>query len=444
MNFGGRSPYGDSFSYEGWNGHYNLVKLNLYNKNVTEHLLLAVKMWIEEFGIDGIRFDAADCLADNFIKDICRFARGIKQDFWLMGEIIHGAANRWANGEMFDSITNYQCYKGIYSSHNDRNYFEIAHSIDYQLGQNGSLYLYNFLDNHDVSRIASILNNPAHIYCCYTLMYMMHGVPSVYYGSEFGIPGIKGRGHDADLPVRPDLSQDDIAKGDGKLLKHISALGAVRNENPAVQSGSYTKLELNNQTFLFKREKEGEKVYIALNISGTSHTFRIQTDYKTLSDRLSGNVFEASGGFVSVTVPQNQSMVLTAADEEAAKTFVSGKEASEDKKVSDAAKDEQGESEPFAGRKPVPAPKNNGITGIGVPEGRKIVINGHYKHFKGGDYIVLNVAKDHEDCSEQAVYMQLGNKPVIWVRPLEMFLEDVDDHGNIKPRFELIEESSCT
>lgn len=445
VNFGGRSPYGDNFSYEGWNGHYNLVKLNLYNNDVVNHIFGAVKMWIEEWGVDGIRFDAADCLADDFIKRIHRFTRELRPDFWLMGEIIHGQYNRWANGEMFDCVTNYQCYKGIYSSHNDRNYFEIAHSIEYQHGQYSNLYMYNFLDNHDVARLMSVLKNPDHAECCYTLMYGMYGVPSVYYGSEFGIYGAKGHGADADLPLRPCLDLDNIPDMNDKLMLHISELGAIRLSLPAVQSGSYAKIELKNQTFLFKRELNGETVYFALNISDGDYTFRFGTPYGKLADRLSGRQFTVNGGNAEITVPKNKSMILV--DGSAVQPVPEHEEI-----IAAPKKEEPAPSAPEAKTEAVPAAeapevktaaaeapaKNNGIRGLGVPEGRKIVIGGHYRHFKGGEYVVLNVAKDHETCAEQAVYMQIHDKPIVWVRPLDMFLENVDDHGNVKPRFELI------
>lgn len=440
VNFGGRSPYGDNFSYEGWNGHYNLVKLNLYNNEVVEHLFGAVKMWIEEWGIDGIRFDAADCLADDFIRRIHKFTRDLRPDFWLMGEIIHGQYNRWANSEMFDCVTNYQCYKGIYSSHNDRNYFEIAHSIEYQNGQYGNLYMYNFLDNHDVARLMSVLKNPEHAECCYTMMYGMYGVPSVYYGSEFGIYGAKGQGADADLPLRPCLDLDNIPDRNDSLMNHISNLGAIRLSVPALQSGSYAKLELKNQTFLFKRELNGEIVYIALNISDGDYTFRISTHYQKLADRLTGKQFNVNGGTAEVTVPKNKSMILV--DSSLTSDIVPEPEIKTETVQQEAPKPaEETVSEIKAESAPAPVPeKNNGIRGLGVPEGRKIIIGGHYKHFKGGDYVVLNVARDHETCEEQAVYMQIHDKPVIWVRPLNMFLEDVDDHGNVKPRFALIQD----
>lgn len=436
VNFGGRSPYGDNFSYEGWSGHFNLVKLNLYNNEVVEHIFGAVKMWIDEWGIDGIRFDAADCLSDDFIKRIHRFTRELRPDFWLMGEIIHGQYNRWANGEMFDCVTNYQCYKGIYSSHNDRNYFEIAHSIEYQTGQYGNLYMYNFLDNHDVARLMSVLRNPEHAECCYTMMYCMYGVPSVYYGSEFGVRGEKGRGADADAAIRPCLELDNIPERDDILMQHIAELGAIRLSVPAIQSGSYAKIELKNQTFLFKRELNGEIAYIALNISDGDYTFRFGSAYGKLADRLSGRQFTVNGGNAEITVPKNKSMILVDGAMAQPAPEPADEAAAEAKPVQSA----QPEPEPVRAEpvKAVPE-KNNGIRGLGVPEGRKIVIGGHYKHFKGGEYVVLNVAKDHETCEEQAVYMQIHDKPLVWVRPLSMFLEDVDDHGNVKPRFALLD-----
>ena len=433
VNFGGRSPYGDNFSYDGWNGCYNLVKLNLYNNEVVEHLFGAVKMWIEKWGIDGIRFDAADCLTDDFIRRIHTLTRGMRSDFWLMGEIIHGQYNHWANPEMFDCVTNYQCYKGIYSSHNDRNYFEIAHSIDYQNGQYGNLYMYNFLDNHDVSRLMSVLKDPARVECCYTMMYGMYGVPSIYYGSEFGIYGAKGHGAEADLPVRPCLDLNNIPDRNDELLKHISALGAIRLSTPAIQSGGYSKMELRNQTFSFKREKDGEEVYILLNVSDGDYTFRFNTKYGKLVDLLTGKTF--GGGNTEICVPKNKSMIIA----DGSKTVEIPESEAIEVKVEVPAEPAPAHVASVVEVKEEPAPKNNGVVGVGVPEGRKIVLGGHYKHFKGGDYVVLNVAKDSETLEEMVVYMQIYDKPTVWVRPLKMFLEDVDDHGNIKPRFAFVE-----
>ena len=438
LNFGGNSPYNDGFWYEGWNNCYDLVKLNLRNNEVVEYLLDAVKMWIEEWDIDGIRFDAADCLDNDFIKRIHSFTRSMKPDFWLMGEIIHGDYRRWANPEMFDCVTNYQCYKGIYSSHNDRNYFEIAHSIEYQLGQYGDIYMYNFVDNHDVARLASQLSDYDRIRCCYTMLYTMYGVPSVYYGSEFGIKGAKGHGADADVAIRPCLELDDIQGRDDILFDHICKLGAIRSELPALRSGSYKKLDLKNQTFLYQREKDGQIVYIALNVSDGDYTFNFSAPYSRLADRITGKHFEVHGSNASVTVPKNGSMILVDANtalndlSSAAHTEPVQKPAEKKTAAEVIAPVQEAVKE-------TPAAEAKGTPSVGVPQGREIVIGGHYRHFKGGDYVVLNVAHDHETYEEQVVYMQIYDKPRVWVRPLRMFLEDVNDHGNIKPRFEFIE-----
>ena len=150
LHFNGSSPYGDPFWYEGWAGHYDLVKLNLGNEDVVQYLLGAVEYWIDEFGIDGLRLDAADVIDVNFFRRLKQLCKSKKPDFWLYGEITHGDYNRIANGDMLDSVTNYECYKGIYSSHNDHNYFEIAHSLGRQFQNGGiyqNIYTYNFVDN---------------------------------------------------------------------------------------------------------------------------------------------------------------------------------------------------------------------------------------------------------------------------------------------------------
>ncbi len=183
IRFDRQSPKGDNFSYEGWAGHYDLVKLNLQNEIVTSHLLDAVKFWIDEFDIDGLRLDAADCVDLEFFKKLRQTCKERKPDFWLYGEITNGNYNLWANEQTLDSVTNYETYKALFSCHNDRNYFEFAHSMDRQQGDYGiykNLYLYNFVDNHDVNRLASSLNDETLLKNTYTLLFTMPGAPSIY------------------------------------------------------------------------------------------------------------------------------------------------------------------------------------------------------------------------------------------------------------------------
>lgn len=270
LNFEWQSPLGDPFAYETWHGAAELVKLNLRNEKVCEYLMGAVHMWMEEFGIDGLRLDAADCIERDFFKRLRYETKSRREDFWLMGEIIHGDYNMWANGEMLDSVTNYECWKGIYSSHNDRNYFEIAYALNRQSGEYGiykNLRLYNFLDNHDVNRIGSLLKQKENIYNAYTLLYAMPGIPSVYYGSEWGIEGEKGQGMDADLPLRPQLCLRDMQKENPKLIAHIKKLSEIRSASNALKVGDYEQVLVKNEQLVFARNYESETVLAAFNLT---------------------------------------------------------------------------------------------------------------------------------------------------------------------------------
>lgn len=387
LNFGGQSPCGDPFWYEGWNGHYNLVKLNLRNVGVCDHLIDAVNYWIEEFRIDGIRFDAADCIDFDFFKRIRSFCKGKKPDFWLMGEIIHGDYNRWANPEMLDSVTNYECYKGLYSSHNDKNYFEIDYSINRQSGMNGGIYrsinLYNFVDNHDVNRLASTLNNPAYLPLVYTLMYTMPGIPSIYYGSEYGIQGRKENNSDDNL--RPCLYLPDMERENTSLYRHIVKLGRIYRAYPAVRTGSYERIMITNQQLLFKKEQGGQIVYVALNLADYEFDLNFATPMQALVDVVGARQIQVNNGNAYVKMPPFSAMIIVA--------------------------DDIVNCEPEAVT----------INHCEDDKDTEIVIGAKYRHFKGGEYEVIAVARHSETNEELVIYKSLSNGDV-WARPKSMFI----------------------
>ena len=305
-----RSPYGDPFTYEGWNGHYNLVKLNLHNPDVRAHLFHAVKKWIEAFNIDGLRLDAADVVELNFLRDLASFCHNLHPDFWLMGEVIHGDYNRWANLETLDSTTNYECYKGLYSSHNDANYFEIAYSFNRQFGTGGiyrGLPLYAFADNHDVNRVASKLRKPAHLYPLYILLFTMPGVPSIYYGSEWGLKGTKAAGDDS--PLRPALHLESIKNHapHPKLLIAIRQLIQARHQRHALRHGDYQQLMVDHQHLAFSRKSGDDFVIVAVNAAAAPVCLHLPLhlpDGYLLTDLLSpGHSYTVQNGRVCVEVP---------------------------------------------------------------------------------------------------------------------------------------------
>jgi len=298
INFGGNSGYNDGFYYEGWEGHYELVKLNLRNPEVKNHIFDAVRGWVEEFGIDGLRLDVAYCLDHDFMRDLHNVCRSLRSDFFLLGECVHGDYNQLVNDAMIDSVTNYECYKGIYSSINDGNMHEIGYSLHRQFGnEHWCLYrgknLYNFVDNHDVSRIASVIREKENLPIAYALMYAMPGMPSVYYGSEFAFLGDKSQGDGA---LRPVLTGDDIGGMGNALTDYIARLNEARRQSKALCRGDYNQLYVRPKQLIFARSYEGERVICAINSDSQPHTAHFDAGAGRAYDLVTGQTIDFGGG----------------------------------------------------------------------------------------------------------------------------------------------------
>ncbi|HHZ05544.1 MAG TPA: DUF1653 domain-containing protein [Clostridiales bacterium] len=405
LNFGGGSPMGDAFWYEGWSGCYDLVKLNLRNGNVVNHLLDAVGMWIDDFGIDGLRLDAADCIDLDFFRQLKNYCKSRKSDFWLMGEIIHGDYNRWANNETLDSVTNYECYKGNWSSHNDHNYFEIAHSLQRQFA-NGGIYshlcLYNFVDNHDVNRIADNCRDNRHLGNVYSLMYTMPGTPSIYYGSEWGIKG--SRTNSSDAALRPCINFGEIPDANNNLCEYLKKLGKIRHALPALKYGNFENKNIKNEQLVYERSFENQHVYIALNLNENEQyvDFNLENGFSKLTDTVSGQVFDVNG-YANIPVPANSTRIMVLNNGEFSLSS-----------------DDAGNA---------PCEYNSTL------EPLKEVTPGRYKHFKGNEYEVIGVAENTETREAVVVYKDMQEHR-LWVRPYNMFIELVQRDGKTYRRFD--------
>ena len=315
VNFQGNTEYNDGFSYENWGGYNLLVKLNQRSPAVRDYMADVVRFWIREFDIDGIRLDAADVLDFDFMKMLRSVTDACKADFWLMGEVIHGDYSRWANADTLHSVTNYALHKALYSGHNDHNYFEIAHTIRYIRERVGThIRLYNFVDNHDVERISTKLTNKAHYLPVHILLYTLPGIPSVYYGSEFGIEGRKERGSDDSLRPHIDLSGHKNDRRDNPCTALIAALGAIHNTyRQDLVWGDYRELSLTTTAFAYARGN----LIIAVNNSDNEQTINVPAGASSYTGLLGGARIAAEGGRITITLPACQGDIF-APDEEKA------------------------------------------------------------------------------------------------------------------------------
>ena len=307
VNFWGNNSYNDCFSYVNWGGHDLLVKLNQHNPEVRDYICDVIRFWVSEFDIDGIRLDAADVMDFEYMKALRRVANEVKEEFWLMGEVIHGDYSRWANEGTLHSVTNYMLHKALYSAHNEHNYFEIAHTITYVNRMVGNhLKLYSFVDNHDVERIYTKLKNKAHFVPVHVMLYTLSGVPALYYGSEFGIEGKKERFSDDSL--RPALSYEDYkdAVKNNPCTKLISALGKIRQNTPALCYGEYKELLLQTTHFAYARILDGKSVITTVNNGDNDVTMNLPAGAsKEYIGALTGQKVSADGGSIQVNVPAN-------------------------------------------------------------------------------------------------------------------------------------------
>lgn len=308
VNFYGNNEYNDGFSYDNWGGYNLLVKLNQRNPAVRDYICDVIRFWVSEFDIDGIRLDAADVLDFDFMKALRHLANEVKPDFWLMGEVIHGDYSRWVNEGTLHSVTNYQLHKALYSGHNDHNFFEIAHTVKrlYEMGGNrpDGLKLYNFVDNHDVERIYTKLVNKAHYVPVHVLLYTLPGVPSIYYGSEFGIEGRKERFSDDSL--RPALCLDDYknALSDNICTKTVAALGHARQKIKVLSYGDYKELLLMNRQYAYSRNFENETAVITVNNDDSSYVMTVPAgNADTYIGILSGEKVTQVNGNIVVNIP---------------------------------------------------------------------------------------------------------------------------------------------
>lgn len=308
VNFGWDSPFHDGFGYEAWQGHYELPCLNLQNPEVKQYLFDVIRYWVDTFDIDGIRLDCANVMDFQFMKEMRTATVPMKNDFWLMGEVIHGEYSRWVNDEMLHSVTNYELHKSLYSGLNDHNFFEIAHNV--RRLQNIGARLYTFLDNHDENRIASKLKEKAHLPLAWLLLYTLPGIPSVYYGDEWTMEGVRTR--DSDRALRPAISMENGQKLDCELTELIRQLGHIHTEHECFHGGQYQELLLTNRQYAFSRSSKNSLTVTAANSDDGESTLSIPVGVSAgqAVNLIDGTSIPFENGRLTLTLPGNSGAVL--------------------------------------------------------------------------------------------------------------------------------------
>lgn len=335
LDFSKRSQKGDDFTYTPWHGFYELVTLNHDNSQVKRYLYEAVEFWFNEFEIDGLRLDAADCVSIDFWRSFRHFCKAsFGENFALLAEIVHGDQRIWVRPSLsgdsgyentdqpFDGVTNYVLWDAIWKSHSSRDLGLLVDVIYQQRDLLSGGWMYNFVDNHDVTRIASQVEAEDDLLTIFIILFTLNGSPSIYYGSEFKFKGEKGHGRQADFQLRPRLSIEDLEwlnsdPNDGflTLLRFLSQLRGHPRIGRVLTRGECSIISSSKTLLAFERRINGEFVFVAININSRP-VEGVEIDWKgrdgSWRDLLSPfGVYYSRSGKIKISVSSNWAIIIS-------------------------------------------------------------------------------------------------------------------------------------
>jgi glycosidase len=253
--------------YRTFEGHGGLVTLNHGNPEVVDHVARVMTTWCDR-GVDAWRLDAAYAVPPEFWRDVLPRVRDRHPDLWVVGEVIHGDYTSFVERSGVDSVTQYELWKAVWSSLNDRNLFELAHALK-RHGEFARVFLpQTFVGNHDVTRLASRLTDPRHVALAIALLCTLPGVPTVYYGDEWALRGVKEEREGGDDAVRPAFpAAPEPPTGEAAAAEELHRrLIAVRRRNPWLAAATVEEPDaLTNDVLAFRLTSGDQALGVVLN-----------------------------------------------------------------------------------------------------------------------------------------------------------------------------------
>lgn len=256
--------------FDTFEGHSGLIALDHDNPEIVDYAVGVMTHWLAR-GADGWRLDAAYAVPDRFWAQVLPRVRSEFPDAWFVGEVIHGDYSARVREGGFDSVTQYELWKAIWSGLNDGNF----HELDWALVRHNefldTFVPMTFVGNHDVTRIASRLENTRHLAHALVILLTTGGTPSVYAGDELAYRGVKEERFGGDDAVRPEFGTPPEGVdqfGHDALRLHQYLIG-LRRRHPWLHTAHTSPLHVTNRQYIYQTRNGAEALIVALNIDNT-------------------------------------------------------------------------------------------------------------------------------------------------------------------------------
>jgi glycosidase len=259
---------GSADSFQTFEGHHRLVELDHGNPDVADYVAGVLDYWLER-GIDGWRLDAAYRIPAEFWRRVLPRVRERHPEAWFTGEVIHGDYVDYVADSGLDTVTQYELWKAIWSSLNDRNMFELLWALKRHNSMLESFAPQTFVGNHDVTRLASRLTDPRHLVHALVILLTVGGIPSVYAGDERAMRGVKEDREGGDDAVRPAFPDDPSGLGDEGIdcfRLHQDLIG-VRRRHPWLLRAETEVKTVSNTALSYTLTDGTRRLAVALNLS---------------------------------------------------------------------------------------------------------------------------------------------------------------------------------
>ena len=254
--------------YDDFEGHHALVALDHRSPAVVDHVVEVMTTWLDR-GVDAWRLDAAYAVPASFWSQVAERVRARHPDAYLMGELIHGDYGDFVRGARVHAVTQYELWKAIWSALNDRNFFELDAALTRHAGFLEHFVPYTFVGNHDVTRIASRLDDERHLQHALVVLLTTGGTPAVYAGDEYAFRGVKEDRAGGDDAVRPAFpaAPDDLAPESLAPYRLHQELIGLRRRHGWLHTARTTTVHLSNAELVYEVTAEGERLVVVLSVS---------------------------------------------------------------------------------------------------------------------------------------------------------------------------------